>query len=85
MTILTDTRISDCCGATEQTDIPFNSDGGFCSDCRDHCTYIEPELEDNDETPVTFTPSYAEIATVAFIVIAMFVFGVGLNAVEGVR
>lgn len=82
MTILTDTRISDCCGATEQTDMPFNSDGGFCSDCKDHCEYVEIE---DDETPVTFTPSYAEIATVAFIVIALFVFGVGLNAVEGVR
>lgn len=50
MNNISNSLISSCCGATEQADIPFNGDGGFCSDCKDHCEYIEIEYED----PVTF-------------------------------
>lgn len=36
-------RVSGCCGFPEQSDAPFNEDGGFCGDCRDHTSYIDPE------------------------------------------
>ena len=72
-------QFSTCCGASSSN--PIYSDLSLCPECKEHCGWQDA---DDDETPVTFTPSYAEIATVAFIVIALFVFGVGLNAVEGV-
>lgn len=71
-------QFSTCCGASSSN--PIYIDLSLCPECKEHCGWVN----EDDETPVTFTPSYAEIATVAFIVIAMFVFGVGLNAVEGV-
>lgn len=49
---MTNERISSCCGATEQTDLPFNSDGGYCFECRDHCEYIAFEDADGNETPM---------------------------------
>lgn len=71
-------QFSTCCGASSSN--PIYGDLSLCPECKEHCGWVS----EDDETPVTFTPSYAEIATVAFIVIAMFVFGLGLNAVEGV-
>lgn len=37
-------RISDCCGAPA-TD-PIMIDWGICSDCKDHCEYVNENDED---------------------------------------
>ena len=38
-------RISDCCGAPPKD--PIQIDLGLCSDCHDHCEYINQEDEEN--------------------------------------
>lgn len=45
-------KVSDCCGAAPigNGDMSFE-DVGICSECRDHCEYIEEGADEEEEYP----------------------------------